>query len=217
MNRLAVFNLFALITLQVSLVAFSPNKKQPAVTSGVPTTRYVNLAHLNRLYQTVKLAANETEVGTVAIYSEATDYHLVTDADEGFTCVDDVARAALLLLREPDLTTSPDKQSKLRSMTEFVLQMQSKSRDASAGYFYNFLWPDRTINKMFRTSVAQPNFWSWRALWLLTEAYPYYQKAEPALAGRIQTATQKLTVNMLRDFGTPHQEYNFVEGVQVPK
>ncbi len=212
MNRPAFLKLLTLLTLQILLVAFSCNNEQPAAQTPVQTTRYVNLAHLDRLYQAVKLPLIGTEVGTVAIYSEAPDYKLVTDVDEGFTCVDDVARAALLLLREPDLPTSTDKQTKLRAMTEFVLQQQ-----AGNGYFYNFLWPDLTANKTFRTSVDQPNFWAWRALWLLTEAYPYYQKADPALAGRMQTATQKLTANMLRDFGAKQQEYNFIEGVQVPK
>lgn len=196
----------------VFLLVLSCKKDQPVAQ--IPPTaaeRYVNLSHLDRLYQAVKLA-NGAEVGTVAIYSEAPDYRLVTDADEGFTCVDDVARAALLLVHESDLATSTDKQAKLRAMTEFVLQLQS-----DMGYFYNFLWPDKIINKTFKTSVAEPNFWSWRAMWHLTEAYPYYQKADLALAGRIQTATQKLTTVMLRDFGNRRQEFNFVKGVQVPK
>ena len=158
-----------LLALQILFFAFSCKKEQPAAqpTPTPVASRYVNLDHLDRLYQTVKLASNNVDVGTVAIYSEAPDYHLVTDVDEGFTCVDDVSRAALFLLREPDLSTSTDKQTKLRTMTEFVLQLQAPN-----GYFYNFLWPDRTINKTFKTSVAEPNFWSWRALWLLTEAYP---------------------------------------------
>lgn len=198
--------------ISVFLLVLSCKKDQPAAqTQPTAAERYVNLSHLDRLYQAVKLA-NGAEVGTVAIYSEAPDYRLVTDADEGFTCVDDVSRAALLLLHEPDLATSTDKQAKLRAMTEFVLQLQSEG-----GYFYNFLWPDRLINKTFKTSVAEPNFWSWRAMWHLTEAYPYYQKADPALAGRIQTATQKLTAVMLRDFGSRRQEFNFVRGVKVPK
>ena len=198
--------------LYIFLLVLSCKKEQPAAQTPQPVVeRYVNLSHLDRLYQAVKLA-NGAEVGTVAIYSEAPDYHLVTDADEGFTCVDDVARVALLLLREPDLATSADKQAKLRAMTEFVLQLQS-----DAGYFYNFLWPDKTINKTFKTSVAEANFWSWRAMWLLTEAYPYYQKADPALAGRMQTATQKVVTIMLRDFGSQRQEFNFVRGVKVPK
>jgi len=201
------------------LVVFYTQGQPTAVT---PTVRYVNLAHLNRLYQTVKIASTGAEVGTVAIYSEAPDYHLVTDADEGFTCVDDVARAALLLLREPDLSASTDKQTKLRAMTEFVLQLQAENGAAGAGYFYNFLWPSRTgapaaINKTYRTSVAQANFWSWRAMWLLTEAYPYYQKADPTLADRMLAATQKLTTNMLRDFGSQAKAYTFIKGVRVPK
>jgi hypothetical protein len=201
-----------LIILQILFLSASCKKEQPAAQTTTPTSRYVNLSHLDRLYQAVKLASNNVEVGTVAIYSEAPDYHLVTDADEGFTCIDDVARAALLLLREPDLTTSTDKQTKLRAMTEFVLQLQSDN-----GYFYNFLWPNLTINKTFQTSVAQPNFWSWRAMWLLTEAYPYYQKADATLAGRIQSSVQKLTTNMLRDFGSQPKTYNFIKGIQVTK
>lgn len=200
--------------LFVLLLIFWSGKNQTVAQK--PVERYVNLSHLNQLYQVVKLA-NGTEVGTVAIYSEAPDYRLVTDADEGFTCVDDVSRAALFLLHEPDLATSPDKQTKLRAMTEFVLQLQSAGRDDSAGYFYNFLWPDGTVNKTFKTSVAEPNFWSWRAMWHLTEAYPYYQRVDPALAGRIQMATQKVVTVMLRDFSNRRQEFAFVKGVRIPK
>ncbi|MDB5242323.1 MAG: hypothetical protein JWP57_2948 [Spirosoma sp.] len=210
-----VLSVFLLVLSGQNQLAAQPLPSQRA------TERYVNLSHLNRLYQTTKLA-NGSKVGTVAIYSEAPDYRLVTDADEGFTCVDDVSRAALLLLREPDLATSTDKQAKLRGMTEFVLQLQADGRDAGAGYFYNFLWPSRTgmpaaINKTFKTSVAQPNFWSWRALWYLSEAYPFYQKADPTLAERIQTAIQKLVTVMLRDFGSRRPEFNVVKGVKVPK
>ncbi|WP_461076181.1 hypothetical protein [Spirosoma flavus] len=209
MNRIAFVKL---LTLQILLLAFSCKKDQPAAQTITPANRYVNLSHLDRLYQTVKIASTGAEVGTVAIYSEAPDYHLVTDADEGFTCIDDVARAALLLLHEPDLATVTDKQAKLRAMTEFVLQLQAEN-----GYFYNFLWPNFAINKTFQTSVAQPNFWSWRAMWLLTEAYPFYQKNDSALAGRIQTAVQKVTANLIRDFGSQAKTYNFIKGVQVPK
>lgn len=199
-------------------------QNQPAaqtIPSKAGTSRYVNLSHLNQLYQTTKLA-NGTKVGTIAIYSEAPDYRLVTDADEGFTCVDDVSRAALFLLREPDLATNTDKQTKLRAMTEFVLQLQADDQDAGAGYFYNFLWPDRpgtpaAINKTYKTSVAEPNFWSWRAMSHLTEAYPYYQKADQTLAGRIQVATQKLVTVMLRDFGNRRKEFNLVKGIKVPQ
>lgn len=204
-----------LLPVILFLLTFSCKKEQPAAQT--PTAeRWVNLAHLDRLYGAVRLA-NGAEVGTVAIYSEAPDYRLVTDADEGFTCVDDVSRAALLLLNEPDLAKNGDKGDKLRKMTEFVLQLQAPDGEAGAGYFYNFLWPDRTINKTFQTSVAQPNFWSWRAFWHLTEAYSYYRQNDPALAGRIQTANERLLTNMLRDFGSKPRDFTFIRGVQTPK
>jgi len=180
-----------------------------------PARRYVNLAHLDHLYQTVTLP-NSATVGTIAIYSNAPDYRLVGDDDEGFTCIDDVARAALFLLDEPDLHSNTDKQTKLRAMTEFVLQLQAPDGVPGAGYFYNFLWPDRTVNTTFRTSVAEANFWSWRAFWLLTEAYPYYQKRDTAFASRILTATQKITANAVRDFGDKPDEYSRMQGVAVP-
>lgn len=181
----------------------------------VSAGRYVNLAHLDHLYQTVTLP-NSATVGTIAIYSNAPDYRLVGDDDEGFTCIDDVARAALFLLNEPDLNSHTDKQTKLRAMTEFVLQLQAPDGVPGAGYFYNFLWPDRTINTTFRTSVAEANFWSWRAFWYLTEAYPYYQKRDAAFASRILTATQRITVNVVRDFGDKPNEFGHNQGVAVP-
>ncbi|MBD2700812.1 hypothetical protein IC229_09195 [Spirosoma sp. BT702] len=212
MNRIVFFYL---LSLQILLPTFLITDSVAQLS--VPAKRYVNLAHLDRLYQTVKMASTGATVGTIAIYSEAPDYHLVTDADEGFTCIDDVARAALLLLHEPDLATANDKQTKLRAMTQFVLQLQAETRNAGAGYFYNFLWHDFTINKTFRTSVAEPNFWSWRAMWLLTEAYPYYQKNDSVLAGRIQLAVKNVTSNLLRDFGSQAKLYTTIKGIQVPK
>ncbi len=190
-------------------------QNRPLAGQPVPAKRYVNLAHLDRLYQTVTIP-NGATVGTVAIYSNAPDYRLVGDDDEGFTCVDDVARAALFLLNEPNLATSADKQAKLRGMTEFVLQLQAPDSAKGAGYFYNFLWPDRTINRTFRTSVAEANFWSWRAFWCLTEAYPYFRQRDPGLASRILTATQKITANVLRDFGNKPTGYDTIRGVRVP-
>ncbi|OIN58623.1 hypothetical protein BLX24_13720 [Arsenicibacter rosenii] len=197
------------VAVQFGLLSFSC-KKDP-ISSNYPTGRFVNTLHLQHLYKSVKLPVGP-EVGTVAIYSNAPNYDLITDEDEGFTCIDDVARAGLFMLREPDLATNAGKQTQLRQMTEFVLQLQSPE-----GYYYNFLWPDLSINKTFQTSVNQPNWWSWRAFWLLSEAYPYFQKADPAMATRMLQANQRLVTVMIRDFASRPQEMNFVKGIKVPK
>lgn len=53
----------------------------------------VNTSHLDYLTIPVTFPSGIKASG-IYIYSEAPDYHFVTDSDEGFTCVDDIARAA---------------------------------------------------------------------------------------------------------------------------
>lgn len=195
------------------LLLVSCHKPRPT-QSGQDHTRLVNTAHLDHLYQVVQL--NGVAVGLINIYSEYPDYTWVADDDEGAACVDDVARAVLFLLHEPDLKVNAGKQDKLHKLTEFVLQMQANTPDAGGGYFYNFIFGNRVINKTGSTSINQPNWWSWRALWCLTEVYPYYKTADPAFALRLQTATQRLVANIIRDFGSKPQAYNKVAGLNIP-
>lgn len=182
----------------------------------VPAQRLVNTDHLlGTLYQPTKNTTTGADVGAIWIYAEPQTggaYKLVADSDEGFTCVDDVTRTGLFLLREPDLATNTDKQDKLKKLVQFVLEMQS-----STGYFYNFLWPDGRINTTFRTSQNVADWWSWRALWLLSEAGSYFQASDAALANRIQTSINRLVTVMVADFGGRPKDANFVEGVTVPK
>ena len=207
-NMRTCHRLLWIFLLQFPLLSVSCKKNQPAQPAP-DTARIVNTIHLDQLYQPVKL--NGADVGLINIYSEYPDYKWVADDDEGAACVDDIARTVLFLLHEPDLSTNTGKQDKLRKLTEFVLQMQSDN-----GYFYNFIFGNLSINKAGSTSVNQPNWWSWRALWCLTEAYPYYKTTDPALATRLQTANQKLVANMVRDFGSKAQAYNFVQGLKIP-
>src|SRR4030042_6549678 len=59
----------------------------------------INTSHLEHLYQEINI--NESlYIGTIWIYSNAPDYQLVTDDDEGFTCVDDVSRALVFYCRQ---------------------------------------------------------------------------------------------------------------------
>lgn len=207
-NMKTNYRLLWIFLLQFPLLSVSCKKNQP--TQLTPDTgRIVNTIHLDQLYQPVKL--NGADVGLINIYSEYPDYKWVADDDEGAACVDDIARTVLFLLHEPDLSTNTGKQDKLRKLTEFVLQMQSEN-----GYFYNFIFGNGVINKAGSTSINQPDWWSWRALWCLTEAYSYYKTTDPVLAVRLQTANQRLVANMIRDFGSKSQAYNFVQGVKIP-
>ena len=109
-------------------------KKQPATESVIPgnTTSLVNTSHLDYLYTPLQFSSG-TNASGIFIYSEAPDYHTVADADEGFTCVDDVARAIQVYVRSDKFSTDTSVRNKAFNLVRFVLEMQS-----SNGYFYNF-------------------------------------------------------------------------------
>lgn len=122
----------------------------------------LNTSHLENLYQEIEI--NNTHLGTIWIYCDAPDYQLVADDDEGFTCVDDVARTLVFYCRQ--YKDSPDQEilNKIKSFTRFLLYMK-----ANNGYFYNFMFPDEAINTTHTNSLPIPNFWSWRAFWAFSE------------------------------------------------
>jgi hypothetical protein len=179
----------------------------PVVDSKRP---FVNTQHLENLYHEVKMP-NGTVAGSIVIYSDFPNYNWVADEDEGLTCVDDVARAALFYLNEPDLASNVAKQQKLDKLVEFVLQMQAEN-----GYFYNFLFGNLTINKTFKTSVAEPNWWSWRAFWCLNDCYSYYKSKDPAVAARIDVSTQKLWMLVQKDVLSKPQVTEVISGITIP-
>ena len=135
----------------------------PKLQSLATTTPAINTAHLDALYQEIKV--NGHDVGIVHIYSEYPDYHWVGDQDEGIACVDDASRAAIFYMRQYKKTSSPEYLHKATMLLRFLMEMQTPN-----GYFYNFIWPDGSINKTGRTSNAIPTWWSWRSLWSIGEA-----------------------------------------------
>ena len=151
----------------------------------------INFDHFNHLYK--ELDFNGKNVGIVHIYSEYPDYDFEIEPKEGFTCVDDVARAMVMLsMHLEENADDAEALDKLMKLTEFVLQMQNDN-----GYFNNFIWNDLSINTTYKTSVAELNWWSFRALWGLESAYPFLG-SNKELASRIELATQKLLDNIKR-------------------
>ena len=209
---------YFLLLLYILVSCSSPDTSKPVVVTPPPvipppvtSLTWTNDNHLKTLYATVKMQ-NGVEVGTVGIYANYPLYSVVSAPGEGFTCVDDVARAAIFYLNETDIATNKEKQDRLLKLTEFVLQLQ-----ADNGYFYNFLQDNFSINKTYSTSVANPDWWSWRALWHLSEAYPFYKSNDAVLAGRIQSSIQKIVSNIKRDYGNLAKETKMVNGLTVPK
>lgn len=181
-----------------------------SLTSFCSNAKLVNTDHLDALYQKVTVA-NKTELGLIHIYSEFPDYRWVKDPIEGVSAIDDVARAAIFYQRQYQLTGSATDLEKVKSLVEFILYLR-----ADNGYFYNFIYPDHSINKEYKTSVAEPNWWTWRALWALTQTYPTLVKTDSALAERTRETIFATIDVIYKDFNFK-QTQGEKEGVAVPE
>lgn len=168
----------------------------------------VNTSHLDHLYEEVK-AGNDT-MGIIHIYAEAPDYHWVGDEDEGIACIDDAARAAIFYMNNYRVSKSKKDLDKIKKLLNFNLYMQSDS-----GYFYNFVWKDISINKEFRTSLAEPNWWSWRALWALSEGALFFKERDKVYYNKIIPSLKKGIAVSLNWFNKENKTLSY-GGFEVP-
>lgn len=169
----------------------------------------INTAHLEHLYE--EFEWNGKTLGAIWIYCEAPDYRLVDDDDEGFTCVDDVARALVFYCRQYASEPDAGDLQRIQTLSEFVLSMQAEN-----GWFYNFMFPDKQVNTTHQNSVAERAFWAWRAFWALSELNLLRADALKGLQDRSRSAMDKLIGNIgamcPQDAG-----YQAFDGVQVPE
>lgn len=192
------------------LVVSCKRSQHESITSSKDTS-LINTGHLDYLYTPVTFSTG-TQAAGVYIYSEAPDYHLVSAGNEGYTCVDDVSRAALVYLRSPSFSTDIALQAKTFNLIRFLLEMQSAN-----GYFFNFLSSGNQINTTGVTSINGPQWWSWRALQTLTEANPIIKLKDPSLSLKIDAAILKLVTRIKSDLVNMPQTTKLVNGITVPQ
>ena len=194
------------ISVLILLIIFSCNSEN----NEIKYDDILNLDHIDNLHSVVTI--NDTlQIGTIAIYADHPDYHPVTASGEGYTCIDDVARTIVLYSDKDILKSEKDAYQKLEHWIGFVIYMQSEN-----AYFYNFLNDDQSINKTGQTSVNRPDWWSWRALWSLEEAYPFIKKKNHQLATEIQHTSNRLVEVLLKDFVSLEENELEMEGLSVP-
>ena len=144
-----------------------------------------NLAHVRHLAKQFLL--NGEEALGIYIYAEGPEFVLTTDDDEGFTCVDDVARFTVFALLHAERTGSEEARRMARLGLHFVLGMQAED-----GQFYNFIFPDLSINREGHTSFKDHGYWASRALWALGAGVRYFETRDKEFAGRLEAAANKL-------------------------
>jgi len=170
----------------------------------------INTEHLEHLYQEVEI--DSTKLGTIWIYSNAPEYQLVTDDDEGYTCVDDVARALVFYCRQYKTNPINENLEKIKSLSKFVMYMIAYN-----GYYYNFLFPNKQINSTHQNSKPTPNFWSWRAYWALSELCLIDNNIElDVIQEEAKNQLSSLTQKIRLLFQEPYELIE-IEGLTIPK
>ncbi len=203
------FILKSVLLVYVFMTMSCNNTNNDNQLNKVPEENAINLQHFNHLYKEV--IVNDDTMGIVHIYSEYPDYVYAIEPSEGFTCVDDVARSVIMLTEY--YKTGEDRETTLRKikmLIKFILHMQNEN-----GYFNNFLWNDFTINTTYKTSVAELNWWSLRALWALETALPLIS-SDVELSANIKSAISKLVANIKRDLETQELTVDIVNTLEVP-
>ncbi|MBK8505930.1 MAG: hypothetical protein IPL46_29290 [Saprospiraceae bacterium] len=196
-------NIYIYLLVCIGCQAPKTNDPDPSIV--------INTSHLDHLYEEISIAHEDT-FAIIHIYSEYPDYVWVGDSDEGIACIDDVARAIIFYLRNYHYSGEIQSLEKGKKLLKFLLFMQ-----ADNGYFNNFIFPDYSINKEGITSLAEPNWWSWRALWALGEAITLLD-SETSDYDRLVTARNRLVDAIILDFRThPMDSFIQVDGFRIPQ
>ena len=169
----------------------------------------INTSHLEHLFQEIDIN-DDIRLGTVWIYSNAPDYPLVNDEDEGFSCVDDVSRALVFYCRQYKINPAQENLDKIESLTRFIMYMK-----ADNGYYHNFLFLDNGINTVHPNSRPTPNFWSWRAFWALTEVNLLDSPELSSLRVQTKPYLEHLLDNLEQIFLSESDTIE-IEGIRIP-
>jgi hypothetical protein len=210
MKKEVIIVILCLYAAGLSLIACTKKTNGNPIVTPIDTG-LVNTSHLDHLYTPVTFP-DAVHAAGIYIYSQYPDYHPVDASGEGFTCVDDVSRAALVYLRSSNFSSDTAIQSKLYNLLQFILEMQSAN-----GYFYNFLFTNSSINTAGPTSINNPNWWSWRALQTLTQSGPVIKTKNAQLYSKMETATNKLVAQIKVDLVNLPPVTTIVNGITVPQ
>jgi hypothetical protein len=168
----------------------------------------INTKHLDHLYE--EIHAGNAQIGIVHIYAEYPDYHYVDAEGEGITCVDDIARAAVFYEKYYHMGKNVQAYHKITAMARFLVLVQNQN-----GFYNNFIFRNGTVNTTFRTSIAEPNWWSWRAMWSLASIYETVKAQDPLLADSILQSLHKAVVTVLPLYGK-NDKYKEYDGFKIP-
>jgi hypothetical protein len=197
-----------LLLLLFTFVLAAPVCNQRSGELQQKTELIINTSHLDSLYEEVTSFGNT--FGIIHIYSEYPDYKWVGDSDEGIACIDDAARAAIFYMEKYKSHGDESSLYKAKKLLEFIFYMHSEN-----GFFYNFIFDDYSINKQHANSINEPNWWSWRAMWALSEGYRLYKNVDHQFAELIFSCFSK-AVDATKKLIPNENKSKTVDGISFP-
>lgn len=130
----------------------------------------INLNHLEFLRDEFQVEG-KPKIGYWIYAEKFGDKYVHTDAiGEGVTCVDDVARVAILYTELYKIDSQEFYLQRAKEALDFVLAFQDTDGD-----FYNFVFSDGTINRQGITSRKSANWWAARAFWSIANAIEIFE------------------------------------------
>ncbi len=173
-----------LLLLAVMLFSFHGCESSGSSTNEQESLKLVNLSHLNNLYEETDFLGIRS--GIIHIYSEYPDYKWVDAGGEGITCVDDIARAAVVYLEHFKYTGDTASRDKAKMLLKTVCRMQGED-----GLFYNFILSDHSINKTHKNSLLSFNFWAVRAIWAMSYGMKILQDEDKIFCNILKNKVQR--------------------------
>ena len=133
----------------------------------------INLNHLEFLRDAFKIE-NKEVVGYWIYADKYGNRYVHKEAPgEGVTCVDDVARVAILYTELYKTDKKDFYYIRAKEALEFIMTMQDYDGD-----FYNFIFKDGEINKLGITSKKSASWWAARAFWAITNSINIFPDRE---------------------------------------
>jgi hypothetical protein len=168
----------------------------------------INMSHLDHLCEEVVFQGDS--VTLVHIYADYPGYDWTDASGEGTACLDDVARAAVVYMRNYEMTRNTDHLKRIRGLLGFVLRMQTDS-----GEFYNFVDRNLRINRHGKTSLLSFNFWAARGYWALGYGVRIFRNRDPVFADTLEKRFL-LCKKPIRKILEKYGQYTYIDGHSYP-
>lgn len=156
----------------------------------------LNLNHLDFLRD--KFLIEDEEFYGYWIYADniGNNYIKKGVSEEGVSCVDDVARVAIVYSELYKIENDELYKMRVKEALDFVLAFQDIDGD-----FYNFVFDDGSINKLGVTSRKSGSWWAARAYWAISNCLYMFDGDYKNILIKSAKSVEKILENNLNEFG----------------